>query len=88
MEQIQLVFVLMSGKSEGDYYTVMKAVDRLLTDRLDGECFVADFKTANWLALKNRFPEVSIQGCAFHWAQAVYRKIREFGLHSEYNKVR
>ena len=65
MKQIPLVFVLMSGKSEEDYYTVIMAVDRLLIDRLV-ECFVAYFKTVNWLALKDRFPEVSIQGCAFH----------------------
>ncbi|XP_076078755.1 uncharacterized protein LOC143048767, partial [Mytilus galloprovincialis] len=39
-----------------------------------------------WQALRQRFPGTPIQGCAFHWAQAVFRKIQENGLQSAYNK--
>jgi transposase-like protein len=42
--------------------------------------FVADFEAALWQALKARFPRCPIQGCAFHWSQAVFRKVQEHGL--------
>ncbi|XP_022297652.2 uncharacterized protein LOC111107015 [Crassostrea virginica] len=33
-----------------------------------------------WRAIQERFPGFTIQGCIFHWTQAVYRKVQEIGL--------
>jgi hypothetical protein len=44
------------------------------------EGFVTDFKVGLWQALRRRFPDFDIQDCAFHWSQAVFRKIQDHGL--------
>jgi hypothetical protein len=41
---------------------------------------VVDFEAAIWTAVKDVLPEVIIKGCAYHWTQAIYRKIQEVGL--------
>ena len=33
------------------------------------------------------FPGVNIHGCLFHYTQAIYRKVCEFGLVNAYNGV-
>jgi transposase-like protein len=34
-----------------------------------------DFETALWKALRCLLPNVKLQGCVFHWTQAVWRKV-------------
>ncbi|XP_052695537.1 uncharacterized protein LOC128173907 [Crassostrea angulata] len=46
--------------------------------------FVADFEAALWKALKDRFPGTPIQGCVFHWTQAVFRKVQDHGRQVQY----
>lgn len=41
---------------------------------------MVDFEAAMWRAIQDRFPGFIIQGCAFHWTQAVFRKVQELGL--------
>ena len=38
------------------------------------------FEKAAWLALTSVLPTVTVRGCNFHWAQAVWRKVQEHGL--------
>ncbi|XP_033753025.1 uncharacterized protein LOC117336522 [Pecten maximus] len=52
---------------------ILRAVARALPSmRL--EKVVVDFEPAMWMAIEAVFPEVHIQRCVFHWAQAVNRK--------------
>ena len=32
------------------------------------------------------FPDADIKGCAFHWGQAVMRKVANLGLKTSYNE--
>lgn len=42
---------------------------------------VIDFESVLWRAIQDQFPGFTIQGCVFHWAQAVYRKkAKKIGL--------
>ncbi|XP_078326026.1 uncharacterized protein LOC144622863 [Crassostrea virginica] len=86
LKQIPLVFVIMSGKKKEDYYEVLRFIDRRLPEDISLQGFVADFEAALWQAMKDRFPRMPIQGCVFHWTQAVFRKVQEHGLQTAYNQ--
>jgi hypothetical protein len=45
---------------------------------------MVDFEAAIWTGLRQSFPEGNIQGCCFHWTQAVWRKVQELGLATSY----
>ncbi|XP_062597710.1 uncharacterized protein LOC134259125 [Saccostrea cucullata] len=85
MKQIPLAFCFMSSKRKADYYEVLRTIDHLLPDNISLHGFVVDFEAAIWRAVQERFPGYVIQGCVFHWTQAVYRKAQELGLQRAYN---
>ena len=45
---------------------------------------VLDFEQAVWAVLKEVLPNVKVTGCAFHWTQALWRKVQEYGLQVRY----
>ena len=63
---------------------MLRAIKNLLPDEIKLQCVVADFETALWQAVENVFPHVHLQGCLFHWTQAVWRKVQEIGLGTAY----
>ena len=88
--QIPVAFVMMSGRSSPDYVSVFKALMGLVPQAKVGK-IVLDFERAVWSALygmmsRDEFPQVTIKGCFFHFAQAVFRKIQNLGLKTSYVK--
>jgi len=45
---------------------------------------MVDFESTMWKALAHVFPDLPVKGCVFHLTQAVWRKIQEVGLTTEY----
>lgn len=58
---------------------VLKSVCSLLPER-KVEKFVTDFEMALWQVVRATFLTSDIQGCAFHWNQAIWRKVQSLGL--------
>jgi hypothetical protein len=80
MKQLPGVFVLMSRKRKKDYKKVLQQILKLLPSPPVAERLAADFEDGLWRAVKTVFPDIHIQGCAFHWGQAVWRHVQEIGL--------
>lgn len=57
-------------------FQVFKAVVDILPST-NVTSFVADFEVGIWQAL---FDDPEIHGCAFHFGQALWRKVQEKGL--------
>ena len=61
-------------------FQVFQAVLDLLPVVPAVKSFVVDFECGLWRSLQSIFTIPEIHGCAFHWGQAVWRKVQEFGL--------
>ena len=85
-KQTPCVFILMSGKKKKDYIKVIGSVISKLPAPPAVTKFTTDFEKAIWKALSHYFPSVPIQGCAFHWRKAVFKRVKELGLQTSYRK--
>ena len=84
-KQVPLVFVLITGKKTADYVAVFESVRQMIPNcKLKG--FVIDYEKALWRATRIVFEDINIRGCAFHWGQAIWRHIENFGLATQYHK--
>ena len=85
LKQVPLLFALMSGKRRRDYKKVLCEIRELIGEHaLTVEEVLIDFEGSVWRAIPDILPNVTIRGCAFHWGQAVWRKVQELGLQSSY----
>ena len=78
-----MAFILMSGKCQQDFQKILRVIEGLtINGKL--EKIVLDFENVLWRAIPHVFQDVLIQGCSFHWAQRIWRKIQEIGLAPAY----
>ena len=90
IKQIPVAFVVMSRRSKEDYEQVFRELLKLLP-QVHVKKIVLDFERAIWSTLRsmmshNEFPKVTLKGCAFHYTQAVYRRIGILGLATQYKR--
>ncbi|KAI8496918.1 hypothetical protein Bbelb_255730 [Branchiostoma belcheri] len=77
-KQVPLAIVFMPNKDKKDYKKVLKKILRLLPGEPTVTTLVMNFEQGMWQAVRSVLPGKTRRGCAFHWTQAVYRKIQEF----------
>ena len=75
VKQMPLLFVLMSGKRHKDYRKIFRKLKEILDGQLKVKEVILDFEASIWRAIQEVFPHVVMRGCAFHWGQAVWRKV-------------
>lgn len=75
-KQVPLCYIVMSRRKTVDYIAVFEAVLEALPHQPAVTEAVLDFEKAAWAGLRACRPHIRIHGCWFHWAQAVYRKVR------------
>ena len=77
----------MSGKSQADYVGVFEKRKAFMEE--DGNAWniksaMVDYELALRNALKKVFNGIKLQGCWFHYCQAIYRKVRNLKLDNIY----
>ena len=65
---------------------VFQAINRLLPIQPSVERFVVDFEAGIWKGLRSVFDEPDINGCAFHWGQAVWRQVQQLENQVAYSR--
>ena len=64
----------MSGKKK-DYRAVLKEILDLLQSSIAVRRVTFDFERAVWTVFRELLPDIALQGCLFHWTQALWRKV-------------
>jgi len=85
VKQEPLCFVYMSGRKRRDYVAVLRKVVEVLPSTPAVQQIVSDFERPLWKAVQEVIVRAGHRGCAFHWGQAVWRKIADCGLQSKYS---
>ncbi|KRZ86593.1 hypothetical protein T08_7341 [Trichinella sp. T8] len=84
---VPAVYCLCTGKDIKTYGYIFQALmDKAaaLEVDLNPETIICDFETALIPAIRGYFPNTRVQGCYFHFCQAVHRKVGELGLKARY----
>ncbi|KAI8506947.1 hypothetical protein Bbelb_153860 [Branchiostoma belcheri] len=86
IKQVPLAYAFMSSKREIDYLSVLLELQNALPADIELQECVMDFEAPAWQAFASVFPGARLKGCAFHWCQAVWRKVQEYGLQTAYRE--
>ena len=84
---IPVGFIIMSGKSQADYTGIFQQIKLYMEE--DGEIWniesaMLDFELALRNALKAVFAGIHLQGCWFHYCQAIWRRVQHLKLDGFY----
>ena len=62
------------------YLQVIVAIFDKLPDTIAVTKVVTDFEAAIWKGVRETLFQVEIQGCVFHWRQAIWRHVQQLGF--------
>ena len=82
-----LFYCLLPDKTEETYvrmFIMLKNICHSLNIQLNFNRIVSDFELALINAIARVFPGVQHQGCLFHFAQAIFRKVQDLGYATDY----
>ncbi|KAK2142911.1 hypothetical protein LSH36_898g00022 [Paralvinella palmiformis] len=74
-KQVPLVTSMMSRRSKQDYITIFRGILDSLASPPQVQRVVLDYEEATWRAMRIVMSNIKVQGCAFHFTQAVYRHV-------------
>ena len=73
------IHCLMTSKEEGLYTAVIRKIKSLLP-QFQPTSTMSDWEQAAKNAFKHEYPDAKINGCWFHFTQAIWRKTQKVGL--------
>ncbi|XP_077279214.1 uncharacterized protein LOC143906816 [Temnothorax americanus] len=80
---LPLVYILAPGKQKRLYISVLTVLKEL-EPRLKPDVLMIDYEQSFISAFEASFPDTTIKGCHFHFAQCVYRHVQTAGLQNRY----
>ena len=80
---IPILYILMTNKSKKMYRNALEWVFKLSQRRVNPKTITCDFELALINAIQGIFPYAKINGCLFHWKQAIRRKLISLKLSNE-----
>ena len=80
---IPAIHCLLTNKDEELYVAVIQKI-REIVPQLEADCVMSDWEQAARNAVKRVYPGIRVNGCWFHYTQAIWRKIQKCGLASTY----
>ena len=86
LKTVPRVYVIMRHKDVQSYSAVYEFLKQYRND-LDPQSFMIDFEQAAITAIRHHFPNAHVQGCLFHFAQCLWRKIQALGLQVWYANI-
>ncbi|KAI6650563.1 hypothetical protein LOD99_7613 [Oopsacas minuta] len=78
---IPAVHCLLTNKDDELYVAVIQKI-RELVPQLEPDCAMSDWEQAARNAVKRVYPGIRVNGCWFHYTQAIWRKTQKYGLAS------
>ena len=72
---VPVFHVLLTSKTQQIYTQALRWVEITVRQKISPSTITYDFEIALQNAILNTFPSVVINGCLFHWKQAIRRKI-------------
>lgn len=93
-----LAFVLLSERRTKDYRAVLSSKAALASKKnnkdsqeptqlpLKIQKIVVDLEKAVWNAAQSTFQNVKVMGCAFHWSQCIFKRLKKLGLGPTYKR--
>ena len=80
---IPLIFCIARQKNEITYREIFSSIKEFNVT-LNPRSIMLDFERAAINAMAQHFPAAELQGCYFHFGQAIWRHIQSFGLQQRY----
>jgi len=90
-EAAPLVWALLPNKTQGTYEELFKSIHdamlKNLSDTGSVHTFLVDFELAAINALKVTLQDAVLKGCAFHFRQAILRRVQQEELRTQYEEM-
>ena len=86
-----MVWALLPNKTQGTYEELFKSIHdamlKNLSDTGSVHTFLVDFELAAINALKVTLQDAVLKGCAFHFRQAILRRVQQEELRTQYEEM-
>ena len=86
-KQVPLVYCLLLHKTAEQYIQLFRALRDIMSKSnlvYSPKTIVSDYETGLISAIRQELPGTEHHGCLFHFTQAIYKKLQELGLVTQY----